>query len=313
MTAEADGGTTRGPGEWSPLSEVTAALERHSLAVAEGPDDAAPATWVLPRDLLARDGAALRAIHARLAGQGSATPAAAAKWTLSWTAGAVAEAVGFVLATTGAGLLVDTGEVRLRMATGGWADLVRPVDARLVVPVGHPWEGAGGVTTVRGDADVDEATLRSLVAVVEPFVEAARHLARVGRRALWSEVADSLGGAVAFDPQVPVAEATSDRLARALRPPAAPWARRPRLGVSPSAVGPFYVMQRAGCCLAYQCDQETADDEALDDDVRAYRERFPVSPGEPAYCSTCSLRDPADCDARRLFWVERRRLVTAPA
>jgi hypothetical protein len=292
---------------------VTAALERHAVAMAEGPDGAASAAWVLPRDLLARDAAALRETHARLVGDGSATPAAAAKWTLSWTAGALAEAVGFVLATSGAGLIVDTGEVHLRMATGGWAERVRPVDTRLVVPAGHPWEGAGGVTTVRDDAEVDEATLRSLIAVVEPFVEAARHLARVGRRALWSEVADSFGGAVAFDPQLPVAEATSDRLERALRSPAAPWPRRPRVGVSPSHVGPFYVMQRGGCCLAYQCGQETADDDAPGDELRAYRERFPAPAGEPAYCSTCSLRGPADCDARRLFWVERGRLVTAPA
>lgn len=296
------------------LSRVRQSLERHAVAMAEGPEDAAP-TWVLPDELLADDGAALRQIHDRLVAGGSATPAAAAKWVLGWTAGSLAEAVGFVLATHGAGLLLDSGETRLRMTSGGWADRVRPVGVRLVVAAGHPWSGADGVSTVPGEADVDDRTLRSLTAVVAPFVEVVRGLARVGRRSLWSEVADSFGGAVAFDPDVPVDESTSQRLERSLDAPAAPWGRRPRLGVAPSGSGPFYVMQRGGCCLAYQCPQESAADgdaEDTDDDLRAYRDRFPAVPGEAAYCGTCSLRDPADCDARRQFWVERRRLAPAP-
>lgn len=296
-------------GGHTPASWVTDALERHSLAVAEGPDDG-PVSWVRPGDLLIDDAAALQGLHARLVDGGSATPAAAAKWVLGWTAGALADAVGFVLATTGAGLLADTGDIRLRMVAGGWADRVRPVGADLVVPAGHPWSGADGVTTVPGEAEVDDTALRSLTAGVEPFVAAARRLARVGPRSLWVEVADAFGGAVAFDPEVPVTSSTSDRLERALRAGAAPWGRRPRVGVSTSGVGPFYLMQRGGCCLAYQCHEAPAEDEAPDDDLRAYRARFPVSPGEPAYCGTCSLRDPADSDARRLFWVERRRLST---
>jgi hypothetical protein len=303
--------------EGEPLSRVRESLERHAVAMAEGADDAT-ATWLTPGDLLARDGAALREIHDRLVAGGSAIPAAAATWVLGWTAGSLAEAAGFVLATHGAGLLLDSGETRLRMTSGGWADRVRPVGVRLVVTAGHPWSGADGVSTVPGEADVDDRTLRSLTAVVAPFVEVVRSLARVGRRSLWSEVADSFGGAVAFDPGVPVDEATSRRLERALAAPAAPWGRRPRLGVAPSGSGPFYVMQRGGCCLAHRCAQETAaagdaeDTDDADDDLRAYRDRFPAAPGEAAYCGTCSLRDPADCDARRQFWVERRRLAPAP-
>jgi hypothetical protein len=135
----------------------------------------------------------------------------------------------------------------------------------------------------------------------------------VGRRALWAEIADAFGTALAFDPHLPVDPAALARLDAALDAPTAPWGKRPRLGIGDSDAGPLYLMQRAGCCLAYQGQDEAPlpSPDELTPDLRAYREAFPISPGEPRYCSTCSLRDPADCDARRTFWVERQRAAAA--
>jgi hypothetical protein len=63
-----------------------------------------------------------------------------------------------------------------------------------------------------------------------------------------------------------------------------------------------------GCCLAYQCPPDAEPDaEPADDRERAYRERFPVRPDEPRYCSTCSLRDLTDCEDRQLFWLLQER------
>jgi hypothetical protein len=37
-------------------------------------------------------------------------------------------------------------------------------------------------------------------------------------------------------------------------------------------------------------------------DLLEFRRRFPIVPGAPHYCATCSLRDRADAEARQLFW-----------
>jgi hypothetical protein len=59
--------------------------------------------------------------------------------------------------------------------------------------------------------------------------------------------------------------------------------------------------------LAYQRPAEPdPEPDLLDDRERAYRERFP--PREPRYCSTCSLRDVADCEDRQRFWLQQERV-----
>lgn len=292
-------------------------LEAHAAAMDEAAGDA-PGTWSTLASALAHDARSLREVHARLTADGSATTAAAAKWVTSWAAGPVAEAVAFVLATASAGVLV-TGDVEVRWHPDGWVDRVRLDGLPVLVPPGHPWQGQPGVATVTDMAVVRDRTVAALAAVVTPVVEVGVTLAKVGRRALWAELADAFGTALAFDPHLPVDARALAELDAALGASTAPWGKRPRVGVRDSDAGPMYLMQRAGCCLAYQGQDEAplpSTDESLDGltpELRMYREAFPVLPGQPRYCSTCSLRDAADCDARREFWITQQRAVTATA
>lgn len=290
------------PQEW-----LRTHLEAHAAAMDEEPS-AAAGEWSTLRAALAEDARPMRDLHARLTAGGSATPAAAAKWVTSWAAGPVAEAVAFVLATASAGVLV-TGNVPVRWHPDGWVDRVRLDGSEIVVAAGHPWHGQPGVTVAADAAEVRDRTVAALAESVRPLVEAGVRLAKVGRRAMWTEIADAFGSALAVDPHLPVDADSLDRLDAALDAPAAPWGTRPRLGIGDSDAGSLYLMQRAGCCLAYQGqdDAPMPPPEDLTPDLRAYREAFPVLAGEPRYCSTCSLRDPEDCDARRMFWMARQR------
>jgi hypothetical protein len=79
-------------------------------------------------------------------------------------------------------------------------------------------------------------------------------------------------------------------------------------------IGPVYVAQKGGCCLAYtRPPPPPLNIDELDAHYRAYLERFPQSEPHRRYCSTCSLRDFADCEARQLFWLEQLRDRVAPA
>ena len=96
----------------------------------------------------------------------------------------------------------------------------------------------------------------------------------------------------------------------AVRVPGVPWPAKPSLRFAHSDVlGPVHVAQKGGCCLAYTVDHGADDDADSCDDVRAFRERFPVDDHSPRYCGVCSFRTPGDCDARRLFWLERTTLA----
>jgi hypothetical protein len=294
------------PQEW-----LCTHLEAHAAARDEEPA-AEPGTWSTLDAPLADDARSLRDLHERLARDGSASPAAAAKWVTSWIAGPVAEAVAFVLATAFAGVLV-TGGIPVRRNAGGWVERVRLDGFPVLVAPGHPWEGQPGVLRASDRVELRDRTVAALATAVGPIVEVGSTLAKVGRRSLWVEIADAAGATLAFDSRLPVDAIALAALDAALAAPSAPWGRRPRLGIRESAAGPIYLMQRAGCCLAYQGQDDAASPapEELSPDLRAYLAAFPIRAGEPRYCSTCSLRDPADCDARREFWVTSERRTRA--
>lgn len=217
-------------------------------------------------------------------------PQAAVKYVAGWTAGALAAAVGFVLAGSGAGVRVDPAAVRWSVHPDGWSEAVDLGSVPVVVPPGHPWSGLPG--TVPGDPAA--AAAHAVVAAVGSLVEACHALARVGRRTLWDEVGDALGTAVAGQQVVPPDPAAVALLASAVRTPGMPWRALPSLRV----VDGTYVAQKGGCCLAYLAAPSTPPE---DPDLRAYADRFPTRPGEPDYCVTCRFRTPADATARQLF------------
>lgn len=259
---------------------------------AHRPVDAGPGgTWLTGPSLLA-DG--LRAAHTRLCAD-DVPPVPAAKWVVSWYAGGLAATVGFMLALADAAPVVDLGRARWRRHPDGWPELVDPGAVPVVVPVGHPWAGQPGTLTA---PDVAAVAVRALVAAAGEVVEVGRTLARVGRTALWAEVADGLGLPLLHRPDLPVDPAAVERLRTALALPGVPWRKRPDLRED----GLLYLGRKGGCCLNYQCPPDPEPEPAdLDARERAYGERFP--PTEPRYCSTCSLRDLADCEERQLFWA----------
>lgn len=272
-------------------------------------DEAATAgTWVGAQALLAADAAPLRATHAHLVTAYGATPAAAAKWLVSWVAGELAGVVGFTLAAASAGLLVERAAVRWRMGPDGRPGRVDPGPAAVAVAVGHPWAGMDGVEVVE---DVAGRAVAALVEVAGPLVEACRRLGRVGRAAAWTEVADGVGTAVLHVPGLPVQQRAVDALNAALDTAGAPWRRRPLLRVADTDIGLLYLGRKAGCCLSYQTPPgPEPDPTTLDDRARAYLERFPRPAGKPEPCGMCSLRDVAGCEARQTFWWEQYRTRT---
>jgi hypothetical protein len=243
--------------------------------------DGPPGTSVGVADLLAADGALLRTVHARLLDEYGATPTAAAKWLVSWFAGTLAGAVGLALATASAGLLPDARSVRWWRDVQGVPTAVEPGATRVLVAAEHAWAGQPGVEVVRDRAAVARRAVEALVAAVEPVVEACRALARLGRTAAWVEVGDRLGTAVLFVPGLPVTADVVDVLRAAAATPGAPWRQCPYLRVVESALGPVYVGRKAGCCLSY------------------------LSTPASDRCSTCSLRDLADCRDRQVIQLEQ--------
>ena len=298
----------------APVPLLTAATPREWLAThlvahqaAHDEDGGSPdRTWITLDELLADGAAALRAAHARLVTDG-ATPQAAAKWLVSWFAGRLADAVGHTWASAASALLVRPDAVRFRLHPDRWPDRADPGPVPVAVAPGHPWAGQEGVAVRDADALAD-AAVAALTAATTPVVEACRTLARVGRPALWAEVADGFGLAVLFRLDVPVDPAAVDRLRRALDSPVRPWRKVPSLRVARESDGPVYLGRKGGCCLAYQCDAPgEPDPAALPERERAYHERFPRRADEPRYCSTCSLRDLAGCEERQLFWWAQER------
>jgi hypothetical protein len=269
-------------------------------------DASSMARWFTVDQLLAHNGAAPREIHSRLMSEEGLPARAAATYLAGWIGGALADAIGFALAGSGAGFLVSASSVRWHQHPLGWMDRVDLGTTRVVVANEHPWSGQSGVDTV-GDAQiVRELTVLALVAVVTPIIDFCHSLARVGRGGLWNEVGDSLGMAMTADPSVPVTHEIVDTLAAAVRASGCPWKARPTVRIANTATGPVYVGQKGGCCLAYTRSAPPVSNIAeLDGAHRAYLERFPEEGRR--YCTTCSLRDFADCETRQLFWRECTR------
>jgi len=268
-----------------------------------------PAEVIGITDLHADDGARLRAAHDRLVVEGTPPPAAAT-YLADWYAGAIAGAVGYGLATAGAGFLATPtpdAEVQLHLHPDGWPFRVELPGHVLVLP-DHPWAGDDSSQTVGDVHQLLRRTVHELVEAVRPIIDACHRLARVGAAGLWNEVADSLGKAVAFQHLVPPTPTMLAVLDAAVSLDGVPWKARPRLGFAISPVlGAVHVAQKGGCCLAYTAPEEEPpdpDDPGLAPYHRAYLARFPVDAAAPRYCSTCSFRDSADTDARQVFWHE---------
>ena len=252
-------------------------------------------------DLLA-DG--LHAAHRRFVDDGE-PPAAAAKYLVGYTAGAVAAAVGLALATADAGLLIDPASLAWRAHDDGWLELVTVRPAAVLVGPGHPWAGQATVTVTA--EPLVTGTVDGLVATVDPLVTACSRLAKVGRRALWEEVADPLGAPVGHRLDVPAVPAVVETLAAAVAVPGAPWRTRPTVRIVDAELGRrrcgVYVVQKGGCCLSYT---RAAPLEAGDDPGHAANlAAAPPPDGQPSYCSTCRFRAADDCTARQLWYLAR--------
>ena len=164
------------------------------------------------------------------------------------------------------------------------------------------------VLVVADEHEVARLAVQALTAAVEPLVEGCRTLARVGRTSLWAEIADGFGLPLLMQPDLPVDPAAVRRLQSGLRAEGALWRRRPDLRVDHQGHKADYLGRKGGCCLAYQCTDDSAVDlDSLDPQSRAFVERFPTGPREPRFCSTCSLRELKDCEDRQLFWLRGER------
>lgn len=293
------------PSSWL-ATHLSARYDAHS----EG--GAVPSTsdgdgWLDRAALLADDAMVLRTVHQRLVDRDRVPAPAAAIYLAEWTAGTVADAVGFALATASAGFVVDADSVRWHQHAEGWMDRVELGEPAVVVAPGHPWAGQSGVEVAADSSAVVARAVDALVDAVSPLVDACHSLARVGRAGLWNEVADGLGMAVAFQALLPARPDVVETLQVAVRVPGVPWKAKPQLHIVDGPIGSFYVAQKGGCCLAYTRPPEDRVDEDGEPDAATvtYRARFPEEPGQPRYCSTCSFRDAADCEARQVFWLER--------
>ena len=291
----------------SPQQWFDTVLEAHLAANQAEVTDPAAHPWVDGSQVLADDAAMLRAAHARiLAGGGTAQMAA--KWLAGWTAGSVGDAVGFTLGVAGAGVLAGTRPLRWRLHPDGWVDRVSLVGCTVLVPADHPWAGQPDVEVVADETELVHRTVDSLVLAVRPLVDAIRCIARVGARSLWAEVADGIGMSPTYQPGLPVRVDVVARLRAALCAPGAPWRVSPSVRTAAAPWGPVYLGQKGGCCLAYQRPEPAPTPDAeLTDDMREYYARFPRGTGERRLCTTCSLRDPAGCADRQLWWLQKNR------
>ena len=298
------------PAEWLER-HLGAKYERDRHGAEAGPGAGAPERWFTRADLVADDARVLRATFAGLVADDLPAPAAAT-FVASYVGGLLADAVGYCLAGMEAGLVVAATGVRWRRHPDGWFDRIDLAGTRFVVAADHPWADRDDVDVVADDRRRLVVTVESLVDAVAPIIDACNGLAKVGRAGLWNEVGDGLGMALVDQEALPVREEIVALLCDAVHAPGARWKARPTLRIAEASFGPTVVGQKGGCCLAYtrqraDVEETPADESDLD---RAYRQRFPDVPGEPRYCTTCSLRDPADCEARQIFWMELQRATT---
>jgi hypothetical protein len=300
-----------------PRAEVTALLAAsYDRWAEEGDADGSPRRVLTLAELVADDAALLRSTHATLVDQG-VPPPAAATYLAGWYGAGLAGALGLVVAVTGAVPDLDAAAVRLTVHPDGWVERVDIGAPRLLVGPEHPWAGLAGVTVVRDETERHRRLVAGLTGALTPLIDSCHGLARIGRAGLWNEVGDGFGMCLAHQLDIPVDATMTGRLAAVLAVDGAPWRARPALRFGRAGFGEVHLAQKGGCCLAYTevVDEDAHDDEAEDEEHRAYRTRFPDDPGAPRYCSTCSLRDADDCDARQVFWLEQhheRRTAASP-
>jgi hypothetical protein len=179
----------------------------------------------------------------------------------------------------------------------------------MVVAPGHPSSVDPRVRVAEDETARDEAVATALIEAVRPLIEACHRLGRVGRPGLWKEIADGFAYALT-DPRAgeEVTTRSSDTVMRLVAAAGAPWRRRPTITIASTVAGPFCVLQKGGCCLAFTGDYR-GDPASLDE--RAYAERFPGPPDAPDYCTTCPRRSFPDCEARQVWWHVRERVTTA--
>lgn len=275
---------------------------------AYGPFDASSARWVTMTELLGDGPNGLVALHQRMCRRDGTPPATAATYLAGWFAGFAAEIVGLGLATAGAGLLVDPTTLRWHLHADDWPERIELGDAPVVVTPDHPWADTTDARIVPDLDAVVAVTVRHLVHELTPIVTACHGLAKVGSAGLWNEVGDGLVMVLRHHDHLEVDGSMIDIVTRAAHVSGVPWRSHARLWFAPGSAGPVCVGQKGGCCLAYKRPRDEAVASETDTpDLTAFRERFPDDPDVPRYCGTCSQRDPADCEARQLFWIERRR------
>lgn len=286
-----------GPGEWA----AAVLQQRYDRWAEHDPGgEPAPGRWMSVADVVADGCRWLRDLHPTVMSEFAAPPDTAATYLAGWYAGALADVVGYGLATAGAGMVLRPEAVRLHVHPDGWVDRIELASPRAVVPGGHPWSGRPDVDL--GDADeMLRRCVATLIEIVTPIVDGCHGLARVGRVGLWNEVADHLG--LAFDEAVPAVESVRELLLASVAVADVPWRARPSIDiVDDEVLGPTLIRRKGGCCLAYQCDHDAGADEIADPDRLAFRERFGADTDSPRYCTTCKFRDPDDSRDRQLFW-----------
>jgi hypothetical protein len=254
-------------------------------------------------EVLADDALVLRELRDLLTAEG-ATPRAAATNLAGWFGGLAATALGYAFVGSGAGFLVNPATIRWMVHPDGWSDAVELGDVTSVVPPGHPWSGLANVLVIDDVIERRARVAAALVEAVRPVIDACHGLARVGKAGMWNEVGDGFASALVYQATIPVTEPDVEAMRALIATPGVPWKARATLRVVTTDHGRVCVMQKGGCCLVFTGDYDH-DDEELDDDRRAYRDRFSDPPGAPNYCVNCPRRDFADCQARQLWWRAR--------
>lgn len=254
-------------------------------------------------DLTDGDDALLRQLHAR-AREGFGAPAdTAATFLTIWTMGAVANAIGATWALADVGLIVDPATVQFVAGDDTPIAGVRLGAVESVVGPSHPWAGAPGVQVVADRNERATRVVRALVATSEPFVDAVRRCARVGRPGLWNQIGDGLVDWLTYRTQPPVNDPIVDAVRELAINRERRWKTTPTAWTITTPTGPAFAVQKGGCCLEYR--YATAAD-FTGDEGAAFLAEFPIEPGERVTCNTCCLRATSDAETRQRFWINRR-------
>jgi hypothetical protein len=284
-----------------PTTPIAYFASRQPVYGAEGP----VGDWQDMAALIADGGRQIRDQHAALVRRGE-PPKAAAKYLVGWIAGGLAAELGRIYASSQA-IFVADDSVRYLVHPEGWPVAIDASHCRVLVPDGHPWATLEAVTTAQPSVSLTSVAVEALVAAAEPYLELVHQLAKVGRHALWVEVADGLGLALNSQRADEYASAQLAALRELVSAEGAPWHTRPHAWVSHRGCCDLIVGQKGGCCLAFTRSEAPASTGEADEDELRYRESFSPDPFPVDYCLTCCLRDVEDAERRQVYWAERRR------